>query len=112
MQNIIYSAMADGIIVTINNLHLYVPNLIPNVDTQVMFNKATQNNQNITFDEWYTERRVKSDTITQLGIGTSQHVNSPKDLIGAHQTRTRADTANQNNNIAIFDNLNLQNKYV
>ena len=104
--------MADDINVTINNLYLYVPNLTPNVPTKVMFNDATQNNYKITFDEWYTERRVISDTITQMDIGTSQHVNSPKYLIGAHQTRTRADTANKNNNIAIFDNLNLQKYYV
>ena len=112
VQNIKYSSMADDINVTNNNLYLCVPNLIPNVETQVMFNEATQNNFKIFFDEWYTERRIISDTITQLDIGTSQHVNSPKDLIGAHQTRTRADTANKNNNIAIFDNLNLQKYYV
>ena len=112
LQNIIYSSMADDIIVTINNLYLYVPNLIPSVETQVMFNEATQNNYKISFDEWYTERRIISDTITQMDIGTSQHVNSPKYLIGAHQTRIRADTANKNNNIAIFDNLNLQKYYV
>ena len=112
LRNIIYSSMADDINVTINNLYLYVPNLIPSVETQVMFNEATQNNYKISFDEWYTERRIISDTITQLDIGTSQHVNSPKYLIGAHQTRIRADTANKNNNIAIFDNLNLQKYYV
>ena len=111
LQNIIYSSMADDINVTNNNLFLYVPSLIPSVETQVMFNEATQKNCKITFDEWYTERRVISDTITQMDIGTSQHVNSPKYLIGAHQTRTRADTANKNN-IAIFDNLNLQKYYV
>ena len=112
LQNIIYSSMADDINVTINNLYLYVPNLIPSVETQVMFNETTQNNYKISFDEWYTERRVISDTMTQMDIGTSQHVNSPKYLIDAHQTRTRADTANKNNNIAIFDNLNLQKYYV
>ena len=112
LQNIIYSSMADDINVTINNLDLYVPNLIPSVETQVMFNEATQNNYKISFDEWYTERRIISDTITQMDIGTSQHVNSPKYLIGAHQTRIRADTANKNNNIGIFDNLNLQKYYV
>ena len=112
LQNIIYSSMADDINVTINNLYLYVPNLIPSVETQVMFNEATQNNYKISFDELYTERRIISDTITQMDIGTSQHVNSPKYLIGAHQTRIRADTANKNNNIAIFDNLNLQKYYV
>ena len=112
LQNFIYSSMADVINLTINNLYLYVPNFIPNVETQVMFNEATQSIYKITFDEWYTERRVISDTITQMDIGTSQHVNSPNYLIGAHQTRTRADTANKNNNIAIFDNLNLQKYYV
>ena len=112
LQNIIYSSMADDRNVTINNLYLYVPNFIPHVETQEMFNDATQNNYKISFDEWYTERRVISDTITQLDIGTSQHVNSLVYLIGAHQTRTRADTANKNNNIAIFDNLNLQKYYV
>ena len=47
-----------------------------------------------------------------IGYWYFQHVNSPKYLIGAHQTRIRADTANKNNNIAIFDNLNLQKYYV
>ena len=112
LQNIIYSSMADDINVTINNLYLYVPNLIPSVETQVMFNEATQNNYKISFDEWYTERRIISDTVTQMDIGTSQHVNSPKYIIGAHQTRIRADTANKNSNIRIFDNLNLQKYYV
>ena len=112
LQNILNSSMADDINVTINNLYRYVPNLIPNVETQIMFIEATQNSYKISFDEWYTERRIISDTITQLDIGSSQHVQSPKYLIGAHQTRTRADTANKNNNIAIFDSLNLQKYYV
>ena len=71
LQNIIYSSRVDDIIVTINNLYLYVPNLIPSVETQVLFNAATQNTYKIIFDEWYTERRVTADTITQLNIGTS-----------------------------------------
>ena len=112
LQNTIYSSMVDDKNVTNNNLYLYVSNLIPSVETQVMFNEATQNNYKISFDEWYTERRVISDTITQLDIGTSQQVNSPKYLIGAHQPRTRADTANKNNDFAIFDNLNLRKYYI
>ena len=114
LQNIIYSSMADHINVTytINNWCLYVPNLIPNVETQVMFNEATQNSYEISFDERYTEGRIISDTITQLDIGSSQNVQSPKYSIGARQTRIRADTANKNNNIAIFDNLNLQKYFV
>ena len=38
LQNIIYSSMADDINVTIDNLYLYVPNLLPKVETQVIFN--------------------------------------------------------------------------
>ena len=112
LQNILYSSIADDINVTINNLYLYVPNLIPSVETQVMFNEATQNNYKISYDEWFTERRIISDTITQIDIGSSQNVQSPKYLIGAHQTRARADTVNKNNNIAIFDHLNLKKYYV
>ena len=104
--------MADDINVTINNLYLYVPILIPSVEAQVMFNEATQNNYKIYYDEYFTERRVISDQITQLDIGSSQNVQSPKYLIGAHQTRARADTANKNNNIAIFAHLNLKKYYV
>ena len=44
--------MVDDINVAINNLYLYVPNLIPNAETQVMFNEATQNIYRITYDEY------------------------------------------------------------
>ena len=64
LQDIIYTSMTDDINVTINNLYLYVPNLIPSVETQLMFNEATQNNYKISYDEWFTERRIISDTIT------------------------------------------------
>ena len=47
-----------------------------------------------------------------MDIGSFQRVKSPKNLIGAQQTRIRADTANKSNNIAIFDTLNLQKYYV
>ena len=35
--------MADDINVTINKLYLFLPNLIPSNETQLMFNEATQN---------------------------------------------------------------------
>ena len=85
--------MTDDMNVTINNFYLHVPNLIPSVETQVMFNEATQNIYKISYDEWFTARRIISDTITQLDIGSSQNVQSPKHLIGAHQTKDRIDGA-------------------
>ena len=108
LQDIIYTSMTDNIDVTINNLYLYVPNLIPSVQTQVMFNEATQNIYKIAYDEWFTERRIISETITQLDIGSSQNVQSPKYLIGAHQTKDRIDGAISTKNVAIFDNLDLR----
>ena len=36
--------MADDFNVTIYNLYLFIPSLIPSVETQLMFNEATQNN--------------------------------------------------------------------
>ena len=93
-------------------MYLYVPNLIPSVETQVMFNEATQNNYKISYDEWFTERHIISDTITQLDIGSSQNVKSPKHLIGAHQTKDRTDGAISTKNVAIFDNLDLRKYYI
>ena len=69
VQDIIYTSMADDIDVTINSLYLYIHNLIPSVETQLMFNEATQNNYKISFDEWYTERRIMSDLLIQHDIG-------------------------------------------
>ena len=112
LQDIIYTSMTDDINVTINNLYLYVPNLTPSVETQVMFNEATQNNYKISYDEWFTERRIISDVITQLDIGSSQNVQSPKFLIGAHQTRDRIDMPISTENVAIFDNLDLRKQYM
>ena len=86
--------------------------MIPSVETQVMFNEATQNNYKISYDEWLTERRILSDTITQLDIGSSQNVQSPIYLIGAHQTKDRIDGAISIKNFALFDNLDLRKYYI
>ena len=69
--------MADDINVTKNNLYLYIPISTPSVETQILFNEATQNIYKISYDEYYTEWRVISDMISQADIGSSQEVNSP-----------------------------------
>ena len=84
LQDIIYTSMADDIDVTISSLYLFVPNLMPPVETQLMFNEATQNNYKISFDEWYTERRIITDLLVQHDIGSAQNVIQPKFLICAH----------------------------
>ena len=79
-----------------------MPNLIPSVETQLMFNEATQNNYKIYYDEYYTERyyterRVTSDMIVQHDIGSAQQVNSPKYLIRVHQTKDRTSAPDKKN---------------
>ena len=111
LQDIIYTSVADDINVTINSLYLFVPNLIPCVETQLMFNEATQNDYKITFDEWYAERRIITDLIIQHDIGSAQNVIQPKYLICAHQTNLRTTTPIKKINIAIFDNIDLLEYY-
>ena len=104
--------MTDDINVTINNLYLYTPNLIPSVETPLMFNEATQTNYRRSYDKCYSERRVLSEIIVQHDIGSAQKVNSTKYLIRAHQSPIRSDIPNKNNKIAIFDNLDLRKLFV
>ena len=63
LHDIIYTSMTDDINVTINNFYLFILNLIPYVETQSMFNGATQNNYKISYNEYFTERRVISDSL-------------------------------------------------
>ena len=109
LQDIFYTSLADDTNVTIKNLDLYIPNLIPSVETQLTFNEATQNKYTISYDEFYREGRVVSDMIIQHDRGSAQKLNSPKNLIRAHQSRTRSDTPNKNINI---DNLDLRKFFV
>ena len=110
LQDIIYTTLAAAtqIDVTINSLYLFVPFLIPTTETQLMFNESIQNNYRIFFDDWYTERRIVTDQIFQVDIGSAQSVNSPKYLICAHQTEARSALPNKRNNISRFDNINVR----
>ena len=78
LQDIINSSRANDINVSNNTLCLFVPDLLPSAETQLMFNEATQNVCQLSFDEHYTERRVISDMIVQHDKGSAQQVNSPK----------------------------------
>ena len=104
--------MADDRDVTINSLYLFVSILLPSVETQLMFNEATQNNYKISFDEWYTERRTISDLIKQHDIGSAQNITQPKYLICAQQTNLRTTIPDKKINIAIFDNIDLRKHFV
>ena len=97
LPDFIYTSMADDINVIIKTLYLYIPNLIPSVETQLMFNEATQKNYMISFNEWYTERLIISDLLVQHDIGSAQNVIQPKYMICAHQTCLRTSIPDKKN---------------
>ena len=112
LQDIILTTIAYDINVTINSLYLYVPKLIPSTTTQVMFNESFMNNYTITFDSWYTERKLSNDgRELQVDIGSAQHINSPKYLISAFQTNART-TPNKQSNPAILDNNHVSKYFI
>ena len=112
LQDIIFTTLADDINVTINSLYLYVPQLFPSTTIQVMFNESIMNNYTITFDLWYTERKISNDRRElQLDIGSAQHINSPKNLISAFQTNART-TPIKASNPAIFNNNHVTKYFV
>ena len=112
LQDNIFTTKANDVNVTINSLYLYVPQLIPSTSTQVMFNESIMNNYTITFDSWYTERKISNDgRELQVDIGSAQNINGPKYLISAFQTNART-TPNKASNAAIFDNNHVRKYFV
>ena len=91
---------------------MFVPTFTPSTETQLMFNESIQNNYRIFFDDWFTERRVVADAVTQIDIGSAQQVNSPKYLIACHQTAARLNAPDEGINISRFDNLNVRKYFV
>ena len=49
---------ATVVIVTINNLHFFVPMLVPSPETQSNFNNSLENSFTLSFESWTTDRRV------------------------------------------------------
>ena len=88
LHDIIFTTIADNINLTINCLYLYVAQLFPSTSTQVMFIESIMNNYTISFDSWYTERKISNNgRELQVDIGSPQHTKSPKNMISAFQTK-------------------------
>ena len=78
-----------------------------------MFNESMMNNYTITFDSWYTERKISNDgRELQVDIGSAQLFNSPRYLTGALQTQNRIGVPNKANNISIFDTSHVAKQFV
>ena len=77
LQDIIYTILANDNTKTISNLYFEVPIFIPIDETQAIFEESFKNNYTISFDSWYTERKVVCDGEEfQVDIVSAQNVNS------------------------------------
>ena len=94
LQSIIITTLANDINVTTNSLYFFLPLLIPNTETQLLFNESNKNNFTITYDSWYTERKISTD-VNELEVGSAQHINSPNYLIASFQTVDRIGAQNK-----------------
>ena len=64
--------MADIVNLTIRKLYLYVHNITPIVETQLTFFEATRENYKLSLDDFFKKRRLLSDLIVHIDIGSTQ----------------------------------------
>ena len=68
----------------------------PDAEKQAIFKKSTKIIYTISFDSWYTEKKLVSDGQDfQFDNESTQQVNSPKHLITANQTADRINAPNK-----------------
>ena len=52
LQNNIYATISDDNIMTIKNLYLYVPTIVPHNSTQFMFNNSVKDSFRLSYASW------------------------------------------------------------
>ena len=89
------------------------PQIVPYSQNQVMFIESNMNNYTITFDSWYTERKISNDgRELQVDIGSAEHIISTEYLIATFQMNDRVGTPNNARNPVVFDTNNVSKYFV
>ena len=115
LQNIVFTKLAEAtiIIVTFDNLHLFVPTIIPSLVLQVNFNEYVNNSFTISFGSWTKDRKVFNTRLDyHLDKSTSVNINSRKHLIVAYQTEDRARSAIKAVNVSVLDFVDVGKHFV
>ena len=119
-RDILYSTLGDiGVNVTINNISLFVPQIIPCPEAQDIFDEAISKTFSLSYESWTTDRKpVNTAREFQIDISSASNINSALYLIAAHQKTQTADPVNpaedlSNNrfNNAIFDHVEVRKNY-
>ena len=57
LQDIIYTTPGDNIKVNFDRLFLFVSKLLPDAQTQIMFNDSIKDSFTLSFDSWITDEK-------------------------------------------------------
>ena len=115
MEIFVFTTLSEATvnIVKINNLHLFVPTLIPSSETQVKFDNSVKNSFTISIDSRITTRRVSDTQIEyEFNNGSAHKDFSKKYSKAGHQTAAPAAAPNKEIFTAAFENLNVENYFI
>ena len=78
-RDVLYTNLGDEIVnVTISNISLFVPQIIPSHETQVNFNETISNSFTLSDEFWTTDRKpVDTSKEFQIDISSASTINSP-----------------------------------
>ena len=119
-QDILYTTLADNNVnVTNISISLFVPQIVPSPETQVIFNEAISKTFTLSYEFWTTDRKpVDTAREFQVDISSASNINSPLYRIAAYQKTQRPDPANPANNLsnnrfknAIFNHVEVRKCY-
>ena len=116
-QDFLYTTLGDNDVkVIIISICLFIPQIIPSPETQVIFNEAISKTFTLSYESWTTDRKfVNAAKEFQVDISSASNINSPLYLVAAHQLTQRVDpdddtlflTKNRFNK-AIFDHVDVR----
>ena len=91
-QDILYKILGDNDVnVTINSISLFVPQIIPSPETQVIFNEAFSKTFILSYETWTTDRKPV-DTAREFQIDISSASNMKKYVISYSSTSENTKT--------------------
>ena len=115
-QNITFTTLrGDDVNVTINSIYLFIPSPVPSHEKQQIFNESIAQSFTLSFALWVSVRKpINTGNEYQLYIGSVSNINTPFNLINAHQKAQRDNPARPPSqfNDAIFDNVDVKRFFV
>ena len=110
-HDILYTKLDDNDVnVTIISISLFIPQIKPSPETQVIFNETISKTFTLSYESWTTDRKpVDTAREFQIDISSASNLNRPLYHLAAHQKTQRPDPANPAKNLS---NNRLNNAFI